>query len=94
VTLSPNYWEGEVGNKHYFFFVEGCKNDEKVRPVFNEFLRNELDPHRKVFEMVGGKLEVQPAASELSGFGFSSTVRNHLFVRVVGKTQRIIKIKF
>lgn len=94
ITLSPNYWDGTVGNKHFFFFVEGAKNDEKIRPIFNEFLRGDLDAHRKVLEMIGGKLEVQSTAAELSGFGFSETVRNSVFVRVSGKTQRIIKITF
>jgi hypothetical protein len=44
IMLSPNYWEGNaVGNKHYFFMIEGCKNPDSVRGFFNEYLRSDLE---------------------------------------------------
>ncbi len=75
IMLSPNYWEnaGSTGNKHWFFIIEECKNPEPVRGIYNEFLRGELEPHRKVFEVLGSKTKCPPADNQLSGVGFSST---------------------
>ena len=95
LALSPNYWSGKgVGNKHYMFMLDGCKNDGSARGFFNEFLKPELEPHRKVLEMVGGKLVVKDSPEQLSGLGFSSTQREHLLCRVAGKFTRTIKIVF
>lgn len=96
ITLSPNYWgEGKgVGNKHYFFFLDKCENDEKIRPFYNEFLSQELHDNRKVFEVLGSKIEVEKTKSELSGLGFSDTLRNHLFVEVEGSFKRVLKVTF
>lgn len=95
VMLSPNHWDGSaVGNKHFFFMLDGCANDGTARGFFNEFLMPALDPHRKVFEMVGARLKVAPASEQLSGLGFSSTQRNTLTVRVKGGFNRTIKITF
>lgn len=94
ITLSPNHWGTDVGNKHFFFLLEGCKTDQRVRPFYNEFLREDLTVDRKVFEILGSKVEVQPSERELSGIGFDSTVRTHLFVEVEGTFKRVLKIKF
>jgi hypothetical protein len=94
VTASPNYWNDAVGNKHFFFFLEGCKSDEKTRPFFNEFLKPELNADRKVFEILGSKVNVDKAEDELSGIGFSDTMRNHLFVEAEGTFKRVLKVKF
>jgi len=93
IMLSPNYWGGEVGNKHYMFFLDGCVSDEAPRPFFNEFLKQELDVHRKVFEILGSKFQVEPSVNQLSGIGFSETQNSHVIVNVVGKFKRTIKIK-
>ena len=94
VTLSPNHWGANVGNKHVFFLLEGCKTDQRVRPFYNEFLKEELSQDRKVFEILGAKVNVEPREDELSGLGFSDTLRNHLFVEVEGAFKRTLKVKF
>jgi len=94
VMMSPNYWDGQgVGNKHYFFLLEGCQNGQEARGFFNEFLKSELDPHRKVIEMVGSKVRAG-GDSQLSGLGFSSTQPNSVLCRVQGAFTRTVKILF
>jgi uncharacterized protein YfaP (DUF2135 family) len=94
ITLSPNFWDVATGNKHYMFLLEDCKSDEKTRPFFNEFLKPELSVDRKVFEILGSKVTVENAEDELSGIGFSDTVRNHVFVEVEGTFKRVVKVNF
>lgn len=82
VLNSPNHWEGEsTGNKHWFFILEGCQNPDPVRGIYNEFLKPELEQHRKVFEVLGNKTKCPVISEQLSGLGFSSTQRNELRVR-------------
>lgn len=95
VMLSPNYWDdAKVGNKHYFFMLEGCANEGTARGFFNEFLNEALTPHRKTMEMVGSKLKAESSDRQLSGLGFSSTQRNSVLCRVKGKFSRIINLTF
>lgn len=95
VTLSPNHWgDVPVGNKHYIFVLNGCKNEGTPRGFFNEFLRQDLDEHRKVFEIVGSKMKVEDSAEQLSGLGFSSTKPDTLLCRVKGSVNRVVKIVF
>lgn len=94
ITLSPNYWNAQVGNKHFMFFLDGCKTDTKTRGFYNEFLKEELAKDRKVFEILGSKITVEPAENELSGIGFSDTLRNDLIVEVTGSFKRTLRIKF
>jgi hypothetical protein len=95
LMLSPNYWgEKGVGNKHYFFMIDGCMNDGSARGFFNEFLKEELNIHRKVFEIVGNKMKTQESDNQLSGLGFSSTQRNSVLCRVNGSFNRVVKILF
>jgi len=95
VTLSPNYWgDNAVGNKHTFFILDGAKNDEPTRGIYNEFLHPRLEQHRKVFEIIGDKTKCQPTDGQLSGVGFSSTKRDAFVVRVQqGRKQRIFNVK-
>lgn len=95
LMLSPNHWGDEaIGNRHFFFMLEGCRNDGSARGFFNEFLRESLTPHRKVFEMVGAKMKPAEAVEQLSGMGFSSTRRDYVVCRVNGSFSRTIKIMF
>ncbi len=95
VTLSPNYWgSNAVGNKHTFFVLEGARNDEQTRGFYNEFLHSRLEPHRKVFEVIGDKTKCAPSADQLSGLGFSSTKAANFVVKVQqGKKQRLFNVK-
>lgn len=85
MLLSPNHWdENRVGNKHHFFILEGCKNPEPIRGIYNEFLNSQLDKHRKVFEVLGDKTKCEVVDEQLSGVGFSSTRGDTVTVRVKG----------
>lgn len=95
IMNSPNHWDGHgVGNKHYFFMLENCRNEGKARGFYNEFLSEDLNKHRKVLEIVGSKMQTEESDRQLSGVGFSSTQRNHLMVRVSGKFTRTLKVLF
>jgi hypothetical protein len=72
--LSPNHWGGQgVGNRHFMFFMKDCINPNPTRGIYNEFLRSDLEEHRKVFEVLGAKTKCPPSTEQLSGVGFSST---------------------
>jgi hypothetical protein len=95
IMNSPNHWDGnKTGNKHYFFMLENCKNKDNARGFFNEFLNEDLRDHRKVFEVLGSKMKVEKSDIQLSGLGFSSTQRNHVFCKITGSFTRTIKINF
>lgn len=90
LMLSPNFWEGQqVGNRHWFFILRDCKNPDPVRGIYNEYLRSDLNEHRKVFEVLGSKTKAPFAEDQLSGLGFSSTQRNTLKVVADGRAFEI-----
>jgi len=92
---SPNYWsEQGVGNKHLFFMLDGCKNENVARGFYNEFLRSDIAEYRKVLEMVGSRMKTDNSDEQLSGLGFSLTQRNTLTVRVKGNFNRTVNILF
>lgn len=93
MCLSPNYWNGQIGNKHYMFILKDCINPDKPNGFFNEYLTNGLYEHRKVFEALGSKMRVIDDNNQLSGLGFSSTKNNSVVVRVRGNIDRVFKLK-
>jgi len=95
VCLSPNHWgNNQVGNKHYFFMLDGCKCSDPLRSFHNENLIPELAQHRKVLEVLGDTSKIQPSNKQLSGLGFNATKRDELIVRLGGNFKRVVKIKF
>jgi hypothetical protein len=95
MMLSPNFWHGAAfGNKHYCFILDGCKNENQPRGFLNEFLKEDFNKHRKVFEALGSKMRVPESDNQLSGVAFSSTKNDEVVVRVSGKFQRVLKVKF
>lgn len=97
MMLSPNHWESgnKTGHKHFMFMLKDCLNPDRVNSFFNEFLNEELYPqHRKVFEILGSKLAVPESDKQLSGLGFSSTKRAEVLIKVIGSTERVVKVKF
>ena len=95
VCLSPNHWsENKVGNKHFFFMLNGCKSPNAIRSFHNEGLLPELAAHRKVLEVLGATNMIEPSDKQLSGLGFNATVKDELVVRLQGSFKRIIKLKF
>ena len=97
IMLSPNHWHYTVpkGNKHFMFILDNCQTKDTVRGFYNEFLSNDLNQHRKVFEVLASKMQVQPNAEQLAGLAFSSTVRNDLVVKLTDSSStRMYKIKF
>lgn len=95
VMNSPNHWDGQAtGNKHYFFMLDGAANPVGTRGFYNEYLRDELHEHRKVFEHLGGKMKVAASDEQLAGLGFSETKRDELTVKVTGAFTRTLKVIF
>jgi len=109
IMTSPNFWhedcesecgaktvsvERGIGNKHFFFMLKGCQNDEQPNGFFNEYLREDLITHKRVFEALGSQMRVAPSEDQLSGLGFSSTQRNELAVKIEGHVNRVIKVVF
>lgn len=95
MCLSPNHWgENNIGNKHYFFMLEGCKSPTSIRSFHSENLIPELAEHRKVLEVLGTTTMVSSTDKQLSGVGFNATVRDELIVKLSGSHKRTVKIKF
>jgi len=95
VCLSPNHWDGnKEGNKHYFFMLNKCKAESKLRSFHNENLKPELAEHRKVLEVLGSTNMIETEGEQLSGLGFNSTVRDELVVKLGGNFKRTVKVKF
>lgn len=95
ISLSPNYWgNNKVGNKHYFFFLEGCHSDQPMRSFHIENLNGELLAHRKVLEVYGMTDKLEPTTKQLAGLGFTDDSKETLIVKVEGSFKRTVRVKF
>ena len=96
ICLSPNHWDNnDIGNKHYFFMLNGCKTPTSIRSFHIENLNADLLMHKKVMEVLGATNMIESNGNaELSGLGFNSTVRDQLIVKLSGNFKRMLKIKF
>lgn len=93
IMNSPNYWNGQtVGNKHYFFILDKCKTEESPSGFFNEFLNRDLHKHKQVLEAITASLRVPQSDNQLSGLGFSSTIRNSFILECIGTTKKRIEV--
>lgn len=86
---SPNHWAVSKGNKHLFFILEGAKIEVPLRGFFNEYLSPALNEHRKVFEILGSKMLVEPSDNQLTGVGFSLTQNHEIVVKLDGKVTKV-----
>lgn len=102
VMNSPNHWSNPsdskndlaIGNKHYFFVIANCLNPDSPNGFFNEFISDDLKEVRKAMELIASKLKVPYSDEQLSGIGFSSTMRNSVVVKAIGTFERTIKLLF
>lgn len=96
IMMSPNYWDEQkgIGNRHFFFMLKGCVNPENPNGMFNEYLKEELLKHKRVFEALGAKTAVKDDPEQLSGVGFSATKHDNVIVKVKGNTERTMKVIF
>lgn len=95
ISLSPNYWgDNKIGNKHYFFFLEGCHSDQPMRSFHIENLNGELLEHRKVLEVFGMTDKLEPTDKQLAGLGFTDDSKETLIVKVEGSFKRTVRVKF
>lgn len=95
VMKSPNYWgDNSVGNEHVFFMLKDCKNPDSVRGFYNEFLRSDINEHRKVLELLASNMKAEYDDNQLSGIGISTTSKEEITVRVSGAISRTLKITF
>lgn len=92
IMHSPNHWTnaGGMGAKHLIFSLKDCKNPEPTRGIYNEFLRNDLEKHRKVFEVLGSKTKCQPTDDQICGLGFTSARNDSVTVVVDGRRSFVI----
>ena len=94
MCLSPNYWgNNRIGNKHYMFMLNGCRNEEEPYGFYNEYLNQELDENRKVMEALAGKMRCKAEGEQLSGLGFSSTAGSEFIMKIKTlSNERVIRL--
>ena len=88
VMDSPNCWgETQIGMKHKMLILDGVKADEPVRGIYNEYLRADLDAHRRALELIGEKSQVAVADVQCGGLGFATS--DCIQVRVTNQNGKI-----
>lgn len=94
VMYSPNHWQEKgVGNRHYLFALQGCVADEQQRGIYNEYLSDKLEKHRRVFEVLGEKTKCPLTQDQVSGVGFSSTQSAKVNIRAtIGGKQQLFTV--
>lgn len=99
VIKSPNAWDGEtIGNEHIIFLADDVEVKFSVRGFYNEQLNSKLEEHRKVTEILGSKLKIDPVEFEspdtAKGYGISTTSNNVFYLRLTynDNRQELIKL--
>lgn len=99
VIKSPNAWNGEtIGNEHIIFLADDVEVKFNVRGFYNEQLNSKLEEHRKVTEILGSKLKIDPVEFEspdtVKGYGISTTSNNVFYLRLTynNNRQELIKL--
>lgn len=91
IMYSPNHWgNNAVGAKHLIFALKNCKNPDKARGFYNEFLRSDLEEHRKVFEILGARTKCAPSDDQISGLGFTAARGDAVTVVVNGRRAYVV----
>jgi hypothetical protein len=86
IAYSPNHWDNQsIGAKHLIFGLRDCINPEPTRGIYNEYLKPELEKHRKVFEVLGAKAMCKPTPDQVSGLGFTAARGDTVTVVVDGR---------
>jgi hypothetical protein len=81
-----------IGTHSSFWTVPRTTN-QRADSTTSFFLHPRLEPHRKVFEVIGEKTKCRPTDGQLSGLGFSSTKRESFIVRATqGKKRRLFNV--
>lgn len=99
VIKSPNAWDGKtIGNEHIIFLADDVEVKFSVRGFYNEQLNSKLEEHRKVTEILGSKLKIDPVEFESTdtakGYGISTTSNNVFYLRLTynDNRQELIKL--
>ncbi len=86
IMLSPNHWgNNNSGNKHFMFMTDGNTSTEHFRGFYNEYLKSSLSEDRKAFDLLSSKMMVEPTPDGLTGFGFSSTSKQDIYIKADNK---------
>lgn len=92
ICYSPNYWgNNAVGNRHVFFMLKDCINNDTPNAWFNEFLENELkEKHKRVMEALGRVAKVEESDNQLSGIGLATTRAKEVTFKVISNDEEKI----
>lgn len=95
---SPTHWDNEQGkgNLIWMFALPVCKATDELTSIFNEQLHPDLYPLRRGIQLLAETHKVPVADAQVSGIGFSSTLRELAVVEVVDQAnvKRTYKVRF